>query len=115
MTVWAELFIAMGGAATLGSVLAALAQHWLETWKARHPPEASPQVKARNTISLHSALGMLRDIHRTAVKQGYVDLEDLEEASAIYNAYHTLGGNGAGTRIIHGLQTMDNYPPNQSE
>lgn len=85
---------------------------WLEETKSR---EETPEVKARNCISRHSALSLLKTVHHDAVERGWMPLDDLDEAQEIYNAYHTLGGNGAGTRIIHDLQTMDNYPPNQSE
>lgn len=85
---------------------------WLEETRSR---EETPEVKARNCINRHSALSLLKTVHRDAVERGWVPLDDLEEAQEIYDSYHTLGGNGAGSRIIHELQTMDNYPPNQSE
>ena len=84
---------------------------WLEETKRR---EETPEVKARNCISRHSALSMLKTVHRDAVARGWVPLDDLDEAQEIYNSYHTLGGNGAGSRIIHDLQQMENYPTNQS-
>lgn len=85
---------------------------WLEETRRR---EETPEGKACNCITRHSALSMLKTVHRDAVARGWVSLDDLEEAQEIYDSYHTLGGNGAGTRIIHDLQTMDNYPSNQSE
>lgn len=72
--------------------------------------EDTPSVQARNTISRHSAFCMLKSIHRDAVRRGYIPLEELDEAQEIYDAYHTLGGNGAGTRVINDLQKMGNYP-----
>ncbi len=77
--------------------------------------EDTPSVQARNTISRHSAFCMLKSIHSDSVRRGYIPLEELDEAQEIYDAYHTLGGNGAGSRIIHDLQSMNNYPPTQSE
>lgn len=85
---------------------------WLEETRRR---EETPDGKACHCIIRHSALSMLKTVHRDAIARGWVPLEDLEEAQEIYDSYHTLGGNGAGTRIIHDLQTMDNYPSNQSE
>ena len=84
---------------------------WLEETKSR---EETPEGKARNCISRHSALYLLKTVHRDAVARGWMPLDDLDEAQEIYNSYHTLGGNGAGSRIIHDLQQMENYPTNQS-
>ena len=92
-----------------------IVQHLLDWLEENRKREEAPEVKARNCISRHSALSLLKTVHRDAIARGWVPLDDLEEAQEIYDSYHTLGGNGAGTRIIHELQTMDNYPPNQSE
>lgn len=107
MNQWWEIFAAMGGA----SALTAIVQHCVDEWKTRHPHEQTPEVKARNTISRHSGLRILKDIHRDAVTRGYITLDEVEDAQEIYNAYHLLGGNGAGTRIINDLKAMNNYPP----
>ena len=100
----------------LGSgTITVIVQHLLDWLMDTRRREETPEVRARNCISRHSALSLLKAVHRDAVARGFVPLDDLEEAQEIYNAYHTLGGNGAGSRIIHDLQSMNNYPPTQSE
>ncbi|PKU96704.1 hypothetical protein CQR55_1039 [Bifidobacterium pseudolongum subsp. globosum] len=106
MVQWWEIFAAMGGA----SAMTAIVQHWVDEWKIKHPHEQTPEVKARNVLSRHSGLRILKDIHADAVSRGYVTLDEIEEAQEIYDAYHLLGGNGAGTRIITDLRSMRNYP-----
>lgn len=99
----------------LGSgTITVIVQHFLDWLQATSRREETPEVKARNCISRHSALSLLKTVHRDAVARGWVSLDDLEEAQEIYDSYHTLGGNGAGSRIIHDLQQMKNYPTNQS-
>lgn len=95
------------------STITVIVQHLLDWLEERR--DETPEGKACHCIIRHSALSMLKTVHRDAIARGWVPLEDLEEAQEIYDSYHTLGGNGAGTRIIHDLQTMDNYPSTQSE
>lgn len=96
----------------LGSgTITVIVQHVLDWVQATCRREETPEVKARNCISRHSALSMLKTVHRDSVARGWVPLDDLEEAQEIYDSYHTLGGNGAGSRIIADLKAMKNYPP----
>lgn len=95
----------------LGSgTITVIVQHVLDWVQSTRRREETPEVRARNTISRHSGLRILKDIHRDAVTRGYVTLDEVEDAQEIYNAYHLLGGNGAGTRIINDLKSMNNYP-----
>jgi hypothetical protein len=44
--------------------------------------------------------GELHRIHRETVRRGLpVDLDVAEEADDVYDAYHSLGGNGVGTQL----------------
>ena len=95
------------------STITVIVQHLLDWLEERR--DETPEGKACHCIIRHSALSMLKTVHQDAIARGWVPLDDLEEAQEIYDSYHTLGGNGAGTRIIHDLQTMDNYPSTQSE
>lgn len=108
-------WITIAGSVLGSGTTTVIVQHLLDWLKDANRREETPEVKARNCISRHSALYLLKTVHRDAVARGWMPLDDLDEAQEIYNSYHTLGGNGAGSRIIHDLQTMDNYPPNQSE
>lgn len=108
---WVTIASCMLGSSTITVIV----QHLLDWLEETRRSEETPDGKACHCIIRHSALSMLKTVHRDAIARGWVPLDDLEEAQEIYDSYHTLGGNGAGTRIIHELQTMDNYPSNQSE
>ena len=54
--------------------------------------------------------GKLKDIYRESVEQGYVTVEDLQEAEETYQHYHNLGGNGKATIKIETLRAMEVRP-----
>lgn len=52
----------------------------------------------------------LLEIHAKYVPLGYTPVAVMEEADRVYRAYHSLGGNGTGTKIyeeIKALPTVD--------
>lgn len=52
----------------------------------------------------------LLEIHAKYVPLGYIPVADMEETDRVYRAYHSLGGNGAGTKLyeeIKALPTVD--------
>ena len=52
----------------------------------------------------------LLEIHAKYVPLGYIPVAVMEEADRVYRAYHSLGGNGTGTKIyeeIKALPTVD--------
>lgn len=83
----------------------------LNSWRNRHPNESNKYVKARNVITLDSALTQLEAIQQEAITNGYISYSDLERASKLYEAYQTLGGNVVGTRIMSELRAIPNSPP----
>lgn len=48
----------------------------------------------------------LLEIHAKYVPLGYIPLEVMEEADRVYQAYHSLGGNGTGTKIYEELKAL---------
>lgn len=56
----------------------------------------------------------LAERHHRYTQRGWAHPNEKRICERLYSAYHTLGGNGAGSRIIHDLQQMKNYPT-QSE
>lgn len=48
----------------------------------------------------------LLEIHAKYVPLGYIPLEVMEEADRVYQAYHSLGGNGAGTKVYEELKAL---------
>ena len=52
----------------------------------------------------------LLEIHAKYVPLGHIPVAVMEEADRVYRAYHSLGGNGTGTKIyeeIKALPTVD--------
>ena len=52
----------------------------------------------------------LLEIHAEYVPLGYIPVAAMEETDRVYKAYHSLGGNGAGTKLyeeIKALPTVD--------
>lgn len=52
----------------------------------------------------------LLEIHAKHVPLGRIPVAVMEEADRVYRAYHSLGGNGAGTKVyeeIKALPTVD--------
>lgn len=48
----------------------------------------------------------LLEIHAKYRPLGDIPLEVMEEADRVYQAYHSLGGNGAGTKIYEELKAL---------
>ena len=48
----------------------------------------------------------LLEIHAKYRPLGYIPLEVMEEADRVYQAYHSLGGNGAGTKVYEELKAL---------
>lgn len=48
----------------------------------------------------------LISIHSAASKRDYITYTEMERATAMYEAYHGLGGNGTGTLIMEELKHM---------
>lgn len=49
----------------------------------------------------------LREIFRDAQEQGYITVDDLDDAEQCYRHYHNLGGNGKATIMIETLRDME--------
>lgn len=48
----------------------------------------------------------LLEIHAKYRPLGDIPLEVMEEADRVYQAYHSLGGNGAGTKVYEELKAL---------
>lgn len=49
----------------------------------------------------------LREIFRDAQEQGYITVDDMDDAEQCYIHYHNLGGNGKATIMIETLRDME--------
>ncbi len=45
-------------------------------------------------------------IHKEATQKGYISYADEAIAEEIYTAYHSLGGNGQGTKMMKDIQKI---------
>ena len=48
----------------------------------------------------------LLEIHAKYVPLGYIPVAAMEETDRVYKAYHSLGGNGAGTKLYEELKAL---------
>lgn len=49
----------------------------------------------------------LRELFKEAQEQGYVTVDDLDDAEQCYKHYHNLGGNGRATIMIETMRDME--------
>ena len=48
----------------------------------------------------------LLEIHAKYVPLGYIPVAAMEETDRVYKAYHSLGGNGAGTKLYEAIKAL---------
>lgn len=48
----------------------------------------------------------IRAYYKECENKGYATVEDKEDMCAVYNSYHTLGGNGTGTALYKRVMAM---------
>lgn len=53
----------------------------------------------------------MKRAHFEAYLRGWISVEDLEVFEDSYNAYHSLGGNGAGTQLWKDVCELPKYQP----
>lgn len=69
------------------------------------------QQNALVTALRASMYDRLYYLHRTFMKQGWISIPDLENATGIYEGYHGLEGNGVGTKLYEDLCRLPNFEP----
>lgn len=48
------------------------------------------------------------------MEQGYIRIYALENALSMYEAYHSLGGNGTVTKLVDALRELPTEPPHET-
>ena len=70
----------------------------------------SKDLTARQKAMENGTRAMLKmelcRIHRESVSSGHIGYNDEAIAEEIYNAYHSLGGNGQGTKMIDDIRRL---------
>lgn len=68
------------------------------------------ETKVRGANSKGTMLllrGQLKSYHKEYVERGWITSVELEEYMEIYNAYHSLGGNGVATHWKEDVEKLE--------
>lgn len=68
-------------------------------------------MKALQSALRASMYDRLFYLHSKFMKQKWITVQDLENATGIYDGYHGLGGNGVGTKLYEDLKKLPNFEP----
>lgn len=86
---------------TIGAVVAGILSHAKagaqESVDAQHAMKDGMRCIMRKEIM---------DIHHEATERGYITQAEHEHVSQVYGVYHTLGGNGTATKLLHDLDAL---------
>lgn len=74
----------------------------VDWYKTRKQKRAADEFADRYVLFMK-----LREIFRDAQEQGYITVDDLDDAEQCYRHYHNLGGNGKATIMIETLRDME--------
>lgn len=70
-------------------------------YKARKEKQAADEFADRYVLFLK-----LKEIYKEAQDQGWISIDDMDDAEQTYRHYHVLGGNGKATLMIEVLREM---------
>lgn len=71
-------------------------------YKARKEKRAADEFADRYVLFLK-----LKEIYKEAQDQGWISIDDMDDAEQTYRHYHVLGGNGKATLMIEVLREME--------
>lgn len=75
----------------------------LMTWySTRKQKKAADEFADRYVLFLK-----LKEIFKEAQEDGYISVDDLDDAEQTYKHYHNLGGNGKATIMIEALRDLE--------
>ena len=67
-------------------------------------------VKRGNLALLHDKL---RHWHKKSFADGWIDVDDFETVTFLYEAIVGVGGNGKDKKLYEDIMTLPNYPPRE--
>ena len=79
---------------------------WLCGWLVRGHRKEEDRDRAVETGLRTLLRAELLEIHAKCASQGHAPLSVMEEVERIYQAYHSLGGNGTGTKIYEEIKVL---------
>lgn len=71
-------------------------------YKVRKQKKAADEFADRYVLFLK-----LKEIYKEAQEQGYITIDDMDDAEQTYRHYHILGGNGKATLMVEVLREME--------
>lgn len=74
----------------------------VEWYRVRKQKKAADEFADRYVLFLK-----LKEIFRDAQRDGFITVDDLDDAEQTYRHYHVLGGNGKATIMIETLRDME--------
>lgn len=69
------------------------------------------KLDALNDAVIELAYLRIRERHETAMRHGWVHPNEKHVLERLYAAYHSIGGNGTGTRMIEEIRDLPSVPP----
>lgn len=69
------------------------------------------KLDALNTAVIELAYLRLRERHENAMRHGWLHPNEKHVLERLYAAYHSIGGNGTGTRMIEEIRNLPSVQP----
>lgn len=69
------------------------------------------KLDALNNAVIELAYLRIRERHETAMRHGWLHPNEKHVLERLYAAYHSIGGNGTGTRMIEEIRNLPSVPP----
>lgn len=69
------------------------------------------KLDALNTAVIELAYLRIRERHENAMRHGWLHPNEKSVLERLYAAYHSIGGNGTGTRMIEDIRNLPSVPP----
>lgn len=69
------------------------------------------KLDALNTAVIELAYLRIRERHENAMRHGWLHPNEKHVLERLYAAYHSIGGNGTGTRMIEEIRNLPSVQP----
>lgn len=69
------------------------------------------KLDALNTAVIELSYLRIRERHENAMRHGWLHPNEKHVLERLYAAYHSIGGNGTGTRMIEEIRNLPSVPP----
>lgn len=69
------------------------------------------KLDALNTAVIELAYLRIRERHENAMRHGWLHPNEKHVIERLYAAYHSIGGNGTGTRMIEEIRNLPSVQP----